>query len=66
MAKKKIREQFDAVYQNGDEQAIKKMLKSNPWLRDEMRNSMDADQAKSSSCGFRCYGGRAWRCGSDR
>ena len=48
MAKKKIREQFDAVYQNGDEQAIKKMLKSNPWLRDEMRNSMDADMTKQN------------------
>ncbi|MHA2282027.1 MAG: hypothetical protein ACXAC5_14385 [Promethearchaeota archaeon] len=48
MAKKKIREQFDAVYQQGDERAIKKMLKSNPWLRDEMRSSMDADMTKQN------------------
>ena len=48
MAKKKIREQFDAVYQSGDERAIKKMLKSNPWLRDEMKNSMDANMTKQN------------------
>jgi hypothetical protein len=48
MAKKKIREQFDAVYQNGDEQAIKKMLKRNPWLRDEMKTSIDASMTKQN------------------
>jgi hypothetical protein len=48
MAKKKIREQFDAVYQKGDEQAIKKMLQSNPWLGDEMKSSMDASMTKQN------------------
>lgn len=48
MAKKKIREQFEAVYRNGDEKAIKKMLKSNPWLRDEMRSSIDADMTQQN------------------
>ncbi len=48
MAKKKIREQFDTVYQNGDEQAIKKMLNKNPWLRDEIKTSMDANMTKQN------------------
>ena len=48
MAKKKIREQFDAVYKNGDEKAIKKMLTKNPWLRDEMQTSMDASMTKQN------------------
>lgn len=48
MAKKKIREQFDAVYQSGDEQAIKKMLKRNPWLREERKASMDASMTKQN------------------
>jgi len=48
MAKKRIREQFDAVYQSGDEQAIKKMLKRNPWLREERKASMDASMTKQN------------------
>jgi len=48
MAKKKIREQFDAVYETGDEQEIKKMLKRNPWLGDEMKTSMDANMTKQN------------------
>lgn len=48
MAKKKIREQFDAVFQSGDEQAIKKMLKRNPWLREERKASMDASMTKQN------------------
>ena len=48
MAKKKIREQFDAVYETGDEQEIKKMLKRNPWLGAEMKTSMDANMTKQN------------------
>ena len=48
MAKKKIREQFDAVYKKGDEKAIKKLLKSNPWLGDEMKTSMDTNMTKQN------------------
>ncbi len=48
MAKKKIREQFDVVFQSGDEQAIKKMLKRNPWLREEKKASMDANMTKQN------------------
>lgn len=42
MAKKKIREEFDKLFKQGDEKAIKKMLEKNPWLLDEVSNSMDA------------------------
>ncbi len=48
MAKKKIREQFDVVYQSGDEQAIKNMLQKNPWLREERKTSMDASMTKQN------------------
>ncbi len=48
MAKKKIREQFDVVFQNGDEQSIKKMLTKNPWLRDELKTSMDANMTNQN------------------
>ena len=40
--KKKIREEFNAVFKKGDAKAIKKMLDKNPWLQDEISNSMDA------------------------
>ncbi|KKK42374.1 hypothetical protein LCGC14_0530840 [marine sediment metagenome] len=40
--KKKIREQFNDIFQNGDEKAIKKMLAKNPWLQDEISSSMNA------------------------
>ena len=40
--KKKIREQFNEIFQIGDEKAIKKMLTKNPWLQDEISNTMDA------------------------
>ncbi|MFW9972235.1 MAG: hypothetical protein ACFFDF_18765 [Candidatus Odinarchaeota archaeon] len=40
--KKKIREEFDILFQKGDEKAIKKMLDKNPWLLDEVSHSMDA------------------------
>ncbi|MFW9827073.1 MAG: hypothetical protein ACFFEY_05565 [Candidatus Thorarchaeota archaeon] len=42
MAKKKIREEFDELFRKGDEKAIKKMLKKNPWLLSEVSNSVDA------------------------
>ena len=41
MAKKKIREEFDRLFKKGDEKAIKKMLDKNPWLLDEVSNTMD-------------------------
>jgi hypothetical protein len=34
--KKKIREEFDAIYKTGDTEAIKKMLAKNPWLQNEI------------------------------
>ena len=40
--KKKIREQFNEIFQMGNEKAIKKMLSKNPWLQDEISHSMDA------------------------
>ncbi|MHA2009048.1 MAG: hypothetical protein ACXABO_16700 [Promethearchaeota archaeon] len=40
--KKKIREEFDIVFKKGDEKAIKKLLDKNPWLQDEISNTMDA------------------------
>ncbi|MFX0003972.1 MAG: hypothetical protein ACFFCY_08060 [Promethearchaeota archaeon] len=40
--KKKIREEFDTLFQKGDEKAIKKMLDKNPWLLDEVSHSLDA------------------------
>ena len=40
--KKKIREEFDKLFKKGDEKAIKKMLDKNPWLLDEVSNTMDA------------------------
>lgn len=39
--KKKIREQFDAIFQSGDEKAIKKMLDKYPWLLDEVSTEMN-------------------------
>lgn len=39
--KKKIREEFDAVFRSGDESKIKKMLAKYPWLLDEVSGKMD-------------------------
>ncbi|TFG18985.1 MAG: hypothetical protein EU529_16835 [Promethearchaeota archaeon] len=39
--KKKIREDFDIIFQNGDEKAIKEYLEKYPWLLDEVSSSMD-------------------------
>jgi hypothetical protein len=39
--KKKIREQFDVIFQSGDEKAIKKMLEKYPWLLDEVSTEMN-------------------------
>ena len=46
--KKKIREDFDILFQKGDEKAIKKMLDKNPWLLDEVSHSMDAGMAEQN------------------
>ncbi|MFX1311914.1 MAG: hypothetical protein ACFFHD_04755 [Promethearchaeota archaeon] len=46
--KKKIREEFQAIFKKGDENAIKKMLEENPWLLDEMSNTMDAGMAEQN------------------
>ena len=42
MAKKKIREQFEQVFKEGNDKAIKKMLSKNPWLLEEISQEMDA------------------------
>ncbi|MFX1339230.1 MAG: hypothetical protein ACFFDK_11525 [Promethearchaeota archaeon] len=39
--KKKIREEFDAIFRSGDESKIKKMLAKYPWLLDEVSGKMD-------------------------
>jgi coproporphyrinogen III oxidase-like Fe-S oxidoreductase len=39
--KKKIREEFEKVFQSGNEKEIKKMLEKNTWLLDEMTSEMD-------------------------
>ncbi len=46
--KKKIREEFDILFQKGDEKAIKKMLDKNPWLLDEVSHSLDAGMAEQN------------------
>ena len=39
--KKKIRDEFDVIFQSGDEKAIKKMLEKYPWLLDEVSTEMN-------------------------
>lgn len=46
--KKKIREEFDDLFKRGDEKEIKKMLEKNPWLLDEVSNSMDAGMVEQN------------------
>ncbi|MFX0021749.1 MAG: hypothetical protein ACFE9S_05450 [Candidatus Hermodarchaeota archaeon] len=46
--KKKIREEFDILFEKGDEKAIKIMLEENPWLLDEVSHSMDAGMAEQN------------------
>lgn len=48
MAKKKIREEFDELFKKGDEKAIKKMLEKNPWLLDEVSNTLDAGMVEQN------------------
>ena len=48
MAKKKIRVLFDDAFKSGDEKTIKKMLEKNPWLLDEVSNTMDAGMAEQN------------------
>jgi hypothetical protein len=48
MAKKKIREKFDMLFKKGDEKAIKKMLDKNPWLLDEVSNTLDAGMVEQN------------------
>jgi len=48
MAKKKIREEFDELFKKGNEKAIKKMLEKNPWLLDEVSNTMDAGMVEQN------------------
>ena len=40
--KKKIREEFNKVFESGDDRAIKEMLSTHPWLLDEISSDMDA------------------------
>ena len=44
--KKKIREEFNAVFESGDDRAIKEMLSDHPWLLDEVSSNMDATMAE--------------------
>ena len=44
--KKKIREEFNKVFESGDDRAIKEMLSENPWLLDEISSDMDATMAE--------------------
>jgi len=44
--KKKIREEFNAVFESGDDRAIKEMLQKYPWLLDEVSSDMDATMAE--------------------
>ncbi len=46
--KKKIREEFNILFQNGDEKEIRKMLDKNPWLLDEVSHSMDAGMTEQN------------------
>ena len=39
--KKKIREEFDKIFESGNENAIKMMLDKFPWLLDEMSTKME-------------------------
>ncbi|MBY8987860.1 MAG: hypothetical protein KGD61_05350 [Candidatus Lokiarchaeota archaeon] len=39
--KKKIREEFDRIFESGKENAIKMMLDKFPWLLDEVSNKME-------------------------
>ncbi|MFX0074964.1 MAG: hypothetical protein ACFE96_05945 [Candidatus Hermodarchaeota archaeon] len=39
--KKKIREEFDKIFESGNENAIKMMLDKFPWLLDEVSNKME-------------------------
>ena len=39
--KKKIREDFEAIFQTGNEQAIKEYLEEYPWLLDEVSSVMN-------------------------
>ena len=39
--KKKIREDFEAIFRTGNEKAIKEYLEAYPWLLDEVSSSMD-------------------------
>ena len=44
--KKKIREEFNKIFESGDDRAIKAMLADNPWLLDEISSDMDAAMAE--------------------
>ena len=46
--KKKIREEFNILFQKGDEKEIRKMLDKNPWLLDEVSHSMDAGMTEQN------------------
>ncbi|MCK4379669.1 MAG: hypothetical protein KAW51_00915 [Candidatus Lokiarchaeota archaeon] len=48
MAKKKIREEFDKLFKKGNEKAIKKMLDKNPWLLNEVSNTIDTGMVEQN------------------
>jgi len=44
--KKKIREEFQKVFEAGNDRKIKKMLEQHSWLLDEMSHEMDASMTE--------------------
>ncbi|MHA1340736.1 MAG: hypothetical protein ACTSRZ_11515 [Promethearchaeota archaeon] len=46
--KKKIREEFEQYFKEGNEAMIKKMLDENPWLLTEWQRNMDENFAEQS------------------
>jgi len=48
MKKKKIREDFEKYFKEGNESMIKKMLEENPWLMNEWQRTMDQKFAEQS------------------
>lgn len=46
--RKKIREEFDEYFKNGNETMMKKMLDENPWLLNEWQGKMDENVAEQS------------------
>ena len=46
--KKKIREEFSAIFKTGNEDAIKEMLDKYPWLLSEVSSEMDSRMSEQN------------------